>query len=425
MAQERANNRFQVPEVIDPPDTLCLTMTVPNEDTHIANLNGAILALCMARAYHDRPGVRSVDIANVWRRYVQTMKFTDCAGNEVFPISGEIDDIMADVCSLLRYHKGRLQGWCECGGTFSWQDIGSDDNSAPTGSAGQPSGDQPQPGAGGSQCYDLAWDAHGKALLPTTVNPGDQLTVTTASGAGNGPYEAYWRCVDGKVYFAGACVGITATNGANLNPSLPNGMLVMLINGVYTTAVPGTVYTVPGTVPPNSNVEFMANFPAGSASGSYKMNVCRQNNAAASGCHHLDFRVSDYGFVDWSSAGGAPTWVPGTGWQHPGGGGNNLQIKFIAASAFTVTRVQYQMNDDAGSPASSSGCEASFPLGTTYPGTAVLPCLSGTNTADGSGSVSGTTFGLDIEDGHATTLTIIEVNIFWQGIDPNPAWPTC
>lgn len=78
MASNRANNRFQVPEVIDPPKTICYTIQIPDEETHIANFLGAIAGLTMARAYHDKPGVKSVDIARVWRKAMMTGQFSNC-----------------------------------------------------------------------------------------------------------------------------------------------------------------------------------------------------------------------------------------------------------------------------------------------------------------------------------------------------------
>jgi len=201
--------------------------------------------------------------------------------------------------------------------------------------------------------------------------------------------------------------------------------IVNLGGTFYGLAPYGTPFVVPGGI---SNVQPVIQVNDSALSdnaGDYDICVKVTNNSTASGCHHLDFRISPYGFVDWSSAGGPTTWHAGVGWTHAGGGGQNCQIKYTAAAAFTCTRIQYQVNDDAVSPAGSSGVEAFAPLASGYPGTSVAPCLSGTNTADGSGSVSTTQVGISIEDGNATTLTIIEMNVFWSGIDPFPGAPTC
>ena len=82
MANTRVDNRFLIPAVIDPPKA-CLTMEVPNDPTHIANLLGALAALIRGMSWEDDAAHSARELIKVWRKYYLTIKISDCATGEI------------------------------------------------------------------------------------------------------------------------------------------------------------------------------------------------------------------------------------------------------------------------------------------------------------------------------------------------------
>jgi hypothetical protein len=424
MARRNPPARWVLPDEVNPPDSVCFKIHVPNNKYHIAAFKGALYMLSSAIFWADDPAHTALRVAKVWQEIFDSLVAEDCnpaaAGQDIFS-----EDFMSDFRRVCIDGKTYLE-FLACSCPETWVRLANADQLA---AAGQPGGSgtpQPQPQPGSDPvCYDLAWPTSGLGNIPTLVSTGDVLTLNSASGAGATNPTADWRCIDGLVFFAGACTGTTTLDSLAPAPTLPKGELLWWINGVYYSAQIGVPFTVPGGV--SSVTPFLvANFQSPNQVGSYKANVCVKNNAPVTWCHHLDFRVSSYGFVSATTGGGGPDlWSPGVGWHHPGGVGNELRIKFTAISAFTVTRWQWQMNDDAGSPASDSSSAVQMPNGTNVPGTFQVPLLSGTNTGDVTHTTTSTNFSLTAEDAFAANLTWIESNVFGTGFDPFAGAPLC
>lgn len=320
-----------LPDNKTPDGTRCISFEMPDDDEWERILLSVIYSeLCTWMPWERDPLRQGTVVAQQWRVVRRTWRHcTPLSSALVFeepsmPFFREVCDSGVTYLEFLA---------CACPET--WVRLA---NESQIGQPGQPGGGAPQPPPGGSQCYDLAFEASNTALLPTVVNAGDVLTIQSASGAGAGSAAPLaWRCVDGSVFFAGACTNGTATDPSSPAPTLPYGALVCLIAGVYYLASPGSTITVPSGVT-NAQPVFQANFPLTGASGSYTMRVCRANNQAAMWSHTLDFTLSPYGAIFTTELG---AWSAGQGYQQTDGmiGGSSYTGVIIHAIWGTGTKI--------------------------------------------------------------------------------------
>jgi hypothetical protein len=222
--------------------------------------------------------------------------------------------------SQLRVDCNGVAHFTDCNGTEYTLDLKQVNPSPQPGPSPQPSG------GGGSHCYEGTVYGNQYFNIPTSVNAGDVVTIAKAEGAFSVNGVA-WKCPDGHVFFAGACVGSIATDGANIAPALPTGALIIDIGGTFYLASEGQVITVPGGVSA-AQLLMRINSPGtdvSTNSGSARVEVCVQNNQAGSFTHVFDFKVSDGGFVGDTVSGSTTTWVPGSGW-HSGTSGAGFPL---------------------------------------------------------------------------------------------------
>jgi hypothetical protein len=346
MPSPRANNLFQVPEVIDPPTSLCLTMQIPNDETHVANVLGALAALNAARAYMNKPGVKALDIANVWRRYNQTIKITDSCDMPVpQDVRLELPN-MSDLVQVICDSNGDciLQYRCDvCSPWITVANLG-DLVANPPGT-----GNQPKPG-GGSATYCKTLQANGQIIIPTPVNTGDIIQITSVTGNGNDGSESTWRCADGNVFYV-ECTGTdTITAGTDPVPTAPHMSLIVLFPGVAYPLYPGGSLTVPSGIVNQQPIIQVNDFPINNDSGSYDVCIKVTNNQTATWTHHFDFTLNDGGWVLDPAVGPCPgQYVFGTGWKsldnNCGANPGNGYLTFLKYFSRTITniRVKYSV----------------------------------------------------------------------------------
>lgn len=223
-------------------------------------------------------------------------------------------DCGGDCCMgcCIRFENGVLQTLV-CG---VWTDV---PGQSPAGSGGQPGNGAPQPQPGGGQAtYMACFDADNTWVLPTLVNSGDVINVTSTSGAWNDPDHDFnmWRCPNGEQFILGACLSGTAVFvGTDPLPTSNHMSLSAIINGTF-YAILGGPFTVPPGIT-NAQVFFVAN---DSNRSNDQGNVCFtvqvQNNIASSWCVSDDFTLSQWAWAPVVANAGCllGTWNNGTGW---------------------------------------------------------------------------------------------------------------
>jgi len=78
MARKNPPAKWVLPEVIDPPDRICVQLYIPNERFHIAAFRGALLDLASGYKWADDPEHKAREVALVWRTIINEMPEWEC-----------------------------------------------------------------------------------------------------------------------------------------------------------------------------------------------------------------------------------------------------------------------------------------------------------------------------------------------------------
>jgi len=155
----------------------------------------------------------------------------------------EMEDCMG---CCIRVENGHLQTF-SCG---EWTDVpGGDLTQIIQGTPGQPEGDGPPP-SGGCKEYNLTIQAGLPTLLPTPVDEGDTIEITTwagtwSDGSGVGPVQPYY-CADGGQYLGGFCTGIYSNDPDDPMPTANHMSIIANVADVGQYLAPmGSQRTIP------------------------------------------------------------------------------------------------------------------------------------------------------------------------------------
>lgn len=236
---------------------------------------------------------------------------------------------------------------------------------------------QPQPG-GGCQTYRASFPANNKWLLPTVVSTGDTLTFNNLTGVTNDGGSLDWRCPDGNLFFAGACVGTTHFNGTDPMPTVPHMRVIANIDGTFYDVLPGP-FTIPSGIA-NAQVYFQVNdSDITNNAGSIGFDVVACNNQATVFHHVFNFQIDAAGFAPTPqnegpgcTAAGA-NFTGGTGWTpFPCSSINAAYINIGRSTPLThVTHIEF-----AGELLSTPAGPSDFEVFLTYGGTEHLVATS-------------------------------------------------
>ncbi len=305
-----AKSRFQIPAVIDPPNTVCLTMTIPDDPVHIANLLGAIYAIAFGPNYENDDAHSAKQLVQVWRKYYSTIAIGDCLGPCPPPLLGGLEE---DFEMPLRIDCDCNVFVTCCDGTEK-QILTSDQVKALI--QQQPGEGAPQPPAGGCVTYSGTLQANQRFLIPTVVNTGDTITVLGAKGLVNDGTEVIWRNYKGNEVLAGADIGAPFFQSTDVLPTAYHESLIVRIGSTYypvstPLAVPSGVVNEQPTLLINTT-----SFPDMSGSMDLSVEVC--NNATPTWSHIFDFTKDSQGWflnpVPPTQTGTDGEYVPGVGW---------------------------------------------------------------------------------------------------------------
>jgi hypothetical protein len=337
MSKRFAKARYVLPEVVNPPDSICYKIPVPNDPMHLAAFMGQIYALGRAYSWADDTDHIARDAAAVWLKIFNDLRKCDGAAKIIIAES----DYDMSICEQLRFQDGKLQALC-CG---EWQNVDGQGDST-LGGSGQPGEGAHQPGSGQSECYSGRLLGTGQWYLPTLVSAGDTIEITDPSGAWHDGAFSAWRCPDGNIFFAGGCIASTATDGGDPLPSQPHMSLIAEIAGTFYPVLTGGVFTVPGGVS-GEPVTLQANDGTlTDNAGEISFKACVTNNQAGTFRHVFNLATTP-GIIHLASIGDYGIYTPGTGfvassWGPDGFGHYHKGIR-IASDAFSsrvITKIQ-------------------------------------------------------------------------------------
>lgn len=241
--------RYTLPDVVEPSDSVCFVVPVPNDKFHIAAFKGQIKALASAYTWANDPSHTAVDVAHVWREIFDNLENCDMVAIRLKP---------TDFCMIQLSLDGGST-WADVADLSACAHAAAIDEINDARLRGDIAGGSQQPGQGEGTpgaCYDyfITLRANDRWHCPVAVIGGDIITVDGESGAwfdGNGLAPA-WRCADGSLFVLGACTLPGATDSGDPAPTVDHMRIIGNLPEYTTTPyfdMFDTVYTVPTSVP--------------------------------------------------------------------------------------------------------------------------------------------------------------------------------
>jgi hypothetical protein len=264
----RNRERYSLPEVIDPPETICFMIRVPKDRYHLAAFYGAIYDLSQWINWEPDSHQSATKTAKVWKRIWQALNPTDCFPPSLCPPGQIVEDFMP-----LRVDCNCNVFVTCCDGTEMQLATKQDTIHSP-----QPPPDPTPPTPGNCYETDVILYASNMFLLPVGVGSGDVVTITNLSGGWyDGNILNFWQCPTSKEYILTACAGGDApTSGSDPAPALPHMVLLARTGTIYNRS--DASFTVPSGVPDGSQMVFQANDPTlsdNAGSASFHCKVCK------------------------------------------------------------------------------------------------------------------------------------------------------
>lgn len=301
--------KWVLPDVVNPPESLCFTVRVPKNKFYIAAFRGALYNLTSARFWQDDPAHTALQVAAIWRDIFDEVAVGDCNGKQV-PIGTfeEIDD-MPGLFEPYCDSDGKCKFHFRCDVCGDWHDVATIDDLSSNASG---AGNQPAPNGGTASYCRKLW-ANQTLLIPTPVSTGDTIQVTSFDGAGSDDGVGYF-CGGGDVFFIN-CTGAGAgTNSGDPVPAVNHMTFIVNLAGTFYALEPyRTPFVVPGGVSNVQPVIQVNDSAIANNAGSYDICVEIKNNQTGTWTHTFDFTTSNGGFaVDTGTTG---HWTPGAGWQ--------------------------------------------------------------------------------------------------------------
>lgn len=297
--------RWTLPDIVDPPDSVCFEIQVPNDKFHIAAFLGAIYDLSKPYKWANDDAHTAILVGAVWQEIFLALRRNNCHIDGLgVGVDGDPDYMLrqspTNPCILESSVDGTT--WC------TWADLSLCLKANP-GQPG-PGGPGPEPGSAEEHCLKLS--GNGQVILPIPVSEGDVITVGDADGGWNDGTSS-WFCPDGSSYIGGLCVPFSGHDGGDPSAVANHMSIVALIAGVwYPTDSP--IVVAAGLT--DESVIFQAN--DGTLSDNYgDIQFCAtvQNQSPETFTHHFDFRTGLHGWTirTLDASAPLPTYVPGTG----------------------------------------------------------------------------------------------------------------
>jgi len=403
---------YVLPDVVDPPEYICVTLRIPNNKYHIMAFKGALWDLCNWWNWERDDAKTATRVAQVWRRVFRSIKFTDCAPKQTDFI--EVETEMA------------LHVDCDCNVTVDCCDGTTKQLATVDMLKGgtQPAGGSPQPTpGGGTQCYNGSVDAKNTWLVPTLVSTGDKFHINSSTGAENDGGDAHWKCPDGSNYAAGNCFA-TGRIFDGTDPCLTayHMSLIVVIDGTAYPLMNGDL-TVPAGHS-NAQAEIQANdSDISNNKGSFSFEVCITNNTTpplATWCH-LSTDLTDLAtywspFFDGAIYDGT---YSGGAWHSAAGTSytalqisNNIPIPVGTVFTKIVAHTTGCSGNGNGDLFSGAACATLVQ--------AIAPMTSETQTWMGSNTTYRDVYCIDLVNGTDNTKNFSITSIEIHGTGPNP-----
>lgn len=244
MTHRHPRAQWVLPINIDPSTSTCYMVPVPDDPFHKAAFLGALATLGSGMSWQDDDAHSAKDVAAVWRTIADNLEPCEMVNIRLKP---------TDFCVIQLSLDGGVT-WSDVADLSSCAHAAAIDEIGQAIDRGDLSGGGQQPGQGSGvsgQCYDydLTIQGNNRWNSPVSVEAGDLITITKASGAWSSvtPLGA-WHCADGENYVLGQCAAGGVTETTDPAPSVLHMRLIGNLPGDTTTPyfdMYNTAYVVP------------------------------------------------------------------------------------------------------------------------------------------------------------------------------------
>lgn len=252
--------RYPLPEVVEPVESICIQVQIPNDLAYIAAFWGQMFALTRWYAWMSDEAHTGKDVAARWLQVYEAAKESEC--QNVLVRTSPDNDCLLQVSydggglweTVYNAYSCALKAANDEFGSHSVQPGG---RSQP---GEQPGGATPEPG----QCFDLdlTVQATGMCLIPLAISDGWTIQLTEVKGAWtDGGFLSMWACPDAHQFSMGACgATVMGTESTDPMPAVPHMKLIgRLPSGTFVELpLDGSTYTVPNAQPAG-NMFLLAN----------------------------------------------------------------------------------------------------------------------------------------------------------------------
>ena len=283
---------WELPANVNPPDTVCVQLNVPNDPAYLAAFWGAILDTTVGFNWANDAAHTAKLAAQRMRQMYLTAQLNNCP----LPSASIAPGFFLEDCMNIKQDPANpclLREVCPDGslGCVIFDASLCKPNLAPGGGTTPPT-------SGICQAYDITFNTHVATLLPFVVNAGDTLQLTSATGAANDG-SPNWYCPDGEYFSLGACLGGAHTVLGSPVPTKPYMSVIWQIAGVSYFAS-STPFTVPGGVTNAPVYVTLNNASLTSVFGNERVQFTYCNNSAPPAtpwCHHSNFSITPDSFT--------------------------------------------------------------------------------------------------------------------------------
>ena len=405
--------RWTLPDVVAPSDSICFRVPVPNDKFHIAAFMGAIYALTWSKNWAEDADHTAADVSRVWTEIFDNLEPCEMVSIRLKP---------TDFCMVQLSTDGGST-WADVADLSACAHAAAVDEIQDAIDRGDLSGGGQQPGQGSGTpgvCYEYDITLHGsdRWLAPVAVEGNDIVTVSAEHGAWWHGDVAHlnWHCPDGVYFGLGNCFGSGYTDAADPVPSLLKMRLIG--NAPEDSTTPyfdmyDTAYEIPAGVA-EGDFYLQANDDAlADNQGSINLHVqiCK-----SLWTHVFDFAISDYGFVV-DNATYTFTYTAGVGFvttsTEPGA---DIKKSVPASTRIIEVRMEADCSNVSGGD-STMGVHC--PAGGPYDFSSSTPPAVGNNISAGIGSsVNPANFRITLIPGHTGQGTITKCTVRGTGLDP-------
>lgn len=218
MSKRFPPSRWPLPLVVNPSDSICYCVPVPNDIYHIAAFKGAMFELTKAYSWGNDTAHTAIDAAAVWKVIFDNL--TTCPTVQFQqPIPCLLQASFDGGVTWVTIYDGSD---CVAQGINDAIDAGtiSGGSQPPAGGTGTP-----------GQCYKYKVTLNGNSQwhAPIPVSVGDVITVSNVQGAwydGAAFPVGPWNCGNGDIFALGVCSGSPSYDGADPCTPAPHMYLI-------------------------------------------------------------------------------------------------------------------------------------------------------------------------------------------------------